>query len=127
MPVQNSARFKALVQDFCTTIVELSGRSADPELIAQDLALRIATNSRTLRVTEATALRQYIDDDWSKDMARQVWRETMSSGAPSAQKSNQPSCPSCSSLDCSPDSARPRFARQPTLVQPGDLTARCKT
>lgn len=70
----NEKKFKALVDDFVATTADLGG-TIDPEVVATELKQRIQGISSQIGVTEATVLRNYFDDDWGRDMARQTYRQ----------------------------------------------------
>jgi hypothetical protein len=69
MAVTGTKKFHALVQDFVSTAAEL-GYTADRAAIAAELEALITAVATQLHVTEETALRTYLDDDWGRDMAR---------------------------------------------------------
>lgn len=71
----NEKKFKALVDEFVTTTAELGG-TIDPEIVAVELRQRIQFIATQIGVTEATVLRNYMDDDWGREMARQTYRQT---------------------------------------------------
>lgn len=70
----NEKKFKALVADFVTTTADLGG-TIDPEVVATELHQRIQFIAAQIGVTEATVLRNYMDDHWGRDMARQAYRQ----------------------------------------------------
>ncbi|WP_158889067.1 hypothetical protein [Amycolatopsis anabasis] len=70
----NEKKFRALVEDFVTTTADLGG-TIDPEVVATELHERIRAIAVQLGVTEATVLRNYMPDDWGRDMARQTYRQ----------------------------------------------------
>jgi hypothetical protein len=74
MAVTGTKKFRALVQDFVSTAAEL-GYTADRAAIAAELQARVSAVATQLRVTEETALRNYLDDDWGRDMARDFCRQ----------------------------------------------------
>lgn len=67
-------KFRTLVSDFVSTTAELGG-TIDPEIVATELRHRIRAIATQLHVTEATVLRNYIEDDWGREMARQTYRQ----------------------------------------------------
>jgi hypothetical protein len=69
MAVTGTKKFRDLVQDFVSTAAEL-GYTADRAAIAAELQARISAVATQLHVTEETALRNYLDDDWGREMAR---------------------------------------------------------
>ena len=69
----NEEKFKALVADFVNATNDLGG-TIDPEVVAVELRQRIQLIAAQVGVTEATVLRNYMDDDWGRDMARQTYR-----------------------------------------------------
>jgi hypothetical protein len=70
----NETKFKALVADFVNTTAKLGG-TIDPEVVTVELRQRIQFIAAQIGVTEATVLRNYMDDDWGRDMARQTYRQ----------------------------------------------------
>jgi hypothetical protein len=70
----NEKKFKALVNDFVATTADLGG-VIDPQVVAIELRQRIQVIATQIGVTEATVLRNYMDDDWGGDMARQTYRQ----------------------------------------------------
>jgi hypothetical protein len=70
----NETKFKALVADFVNTTATLGG-TIDPEVVTVELRQRIQFIAAQIGVTEATVLRNYMDDDWGRDMARQTYRQ----------------------------------------------------
>lgn len=74
MGVQNTARFEAMVTDFCVTVAELGGRRVERGVVADTLAERVAATAATVGVSPAWAFRRYIPDDWGRQMALRSWK-----------------------------------------------------
>ncbi|MGW3473413.1 hypothetical protein ACWDKQ_34295 [Saccharopolyspora sp. NPDC000995] len=70
----NEKKFKALVADFVTTTSQLGGGIA-PEVVATELKQRIQDIANQIGVTETTVLRNYFDDEWGRNTARQTYRQ----------------------------------------------------
>ncbi len=69
--VTRTKKFQALVQDFVSTAAEL-GYTANRDLVAAELQTRVSAVATQLRITEQTALRNYLDDDWGREMAPEL-------------------------------------------------------
>jgi hypothetical protein len=61
-------RSTGLVGDFVATVDELGG-AVDPAVVAQELQARIDAIAAQLHITPQTVLRNYIDEDWGRQMA----------------------------------------------------------
>jgi hypothetical protein len=72
--ITGSTKFQTLVSDFVSTTAEL-GATIDPAIVATDLRQRIQAIAAQLGVTEPTALRDYLPDDWGRAMARDTYRQ----------------------------------------------------
>jgi hypothetical protein len=71
MAITGTKKLRALLQDFVSTAAE-QGYSANRGFVAAELEAHISTVATQLHITEETALRNYLDDDWGREMARDL-------------------------------------------------------
>jgi hypothetical protein len=74
MTVTGSAKFKTLVGDFVATAADLDC-TVSAAAVAADLEQRIAAIATQFGVSQQTVLRNYIDDDWGRELARSICTE----------------------------------------------------
>jgi hypothetical protein len=74
MPITASRKFQTLVQDFMSAAAK-QGYTADRAAVAAELQVRVSAVATQLGISEETALRSYLDDDWGREMARDLCQQ----------------------------------------------------